>query len=444
MSGYDPLLEQIADYVESYVVASEEAYATARLCLLDSLGCALLALRFPACTRVLGHTCPEDPLKAAFHLSGRIRWLDYNDTWLAKEWGHPSDNLGGLLAAAPKEMRVRELLEAMIKAYEIQGVLALGNSFNQLGFDHVILVKVATAAVATKLLGGTRDHVLAALSQAFADGVVLRCYRHAPHTGSRKSWAAADATSRGLFLAQLSLKGEMGYPRVLSTPTWGFSDALLRGQSLLLEQPLTEYVIENILFKVKFPAEFHAQTAVECAAGLHPHVKDRLQDIERIEINTHASALRIIDKTGPLKNPADRDHCLQYMVAVALLTGSLEAEHYEETFASHPLLDKLRHKMRVTEEVQFSRDYLDPQKRSIANRVTLYFKGDSTPLSLIEEYPLGHRRRRAEATPLLLEKFRKNASSIWSKEQVEEGIALFRDVSRLEELTISQLRSLWE
>ncbi len=437
----DPLLVEIADYVcESHdgpaadgpSALSVEAYATARLCLLDSLACAFEALAFPACTRLLGPVVPGtsvpsgarvpgtsfelDPVQAAFDLGALVRWLDFNDTWLAAEWGHPSDNLAAILAVAdwrsrtaPAEgrapFRIRDVLTAMIQAHEIQGVLALENAFNRAGLDHVLLVKVASTALATRLLGGSREQVVDALSQAWVDGGVLRTYRHAPNTGSRKSWAAGDAASRGVRLALLTLRGEQGYPSALTAPTWGFQDALFRGRPVTLGRPLGSYVMENVLFKISFPAEFHAQTAVEAALQLRPSVVDRLDQIRSVEITTHESALRIIDKRGPLRNPADRDHCLQYMVAVALLKGSLTAADYEDAAAADPRIDALREKMACVEDPRYSRDYLDPEKRSIANALRVVFEDGSATERVEVEYPLGHRRRRGEGLPLLQAKF---------------------------------------
>ena len=428
----DPLLLTIADYVCGASPPSAEAYATARLCLMDSLACAFEALAHPACTRLLGPVVPGaslalgarvpgtswelDPVQAAFDLGAMIRWLDWNDTWLAAEWGHPSDNIAAILAVADWRSRsavaagrapltMRDVLTATVQAYEIQGVLALENAFNRVGLDHVLLVKVASAAVATRLLGGDREQVVSALSQAWVDGAPLRTYRHAPNTGSRKSWAAGDAASRGVRLALLTLRGESGYPKALTAPTWGFQEALFRGKAVTLARPLGSYVMENILFKISFPAEFHAQTAVEAALLLRPQIVGRLDRIRRVEITTHESALRIIDKRGPLRNPADRDHCLQYMVAVALLEGRLSATDYEDAAAADPRIDALREKMECLESPQYSRDYLDPEKRSIANALQVVFDDGSRTERVEVEYPLGHRRRRPEGLPLLAAKF---------------------------------------
>src|SRR5712692_6344500 len=397
----DKVLTLVADYVTKYSVKSEEAYDTARYCLMDTLGCGLEALEYPACTRLLGPIDPEsvvphgakvpgtkfqlDPVQAAFNIGAMIRWLDFNDTWLAAEWGHPSDNLGGILATADwlsrnavaagkKPLAMKDVLTAMIKAYEIQGVLALENSFNRVGLDHVVLVKIASTAVVAEMLGLSRDGIINAVSHAWLDGHSLRTYRHAPNTGSRKSWAAGDATSRAVRLALIAKTGEMGYPSVLTAKTWGFYDVLFRGKPLRLSRRYGSYVMENVLFKISFPAEFHAQTAVEAAIELHPAVKDRLDDIKKIEIVTHESALRIIDKNGPLDNPADRDHCIQYMVAVALIKGNLTAADYEDDAARDPRIDALRAKMVCVENKRYARDYLDPRKRTIANQLQVFFR----------------------------------------------------------------------
>jgi len=453
-------IEALAGYAVQERAGGEEARATARYCLADALGCAMLALNYPACTKLLGPQVPGtvvpdgsrvpgtdfvlEPVAAAFNIGTMIRWLDYNDTWLAAEWGHPSDNIGALLAigdyltrSGKKTVLVSELLTAMIKAYELQGALALENSFNKIGFDHVILVKVATAAAAASLLGFGREQTAAALSQAWIDTGPLRTYRHAPCVGSRKSWAAGDATARGLFLALLTGRGEMGYPEALHAKKWGFCDVLKGGEPLLLGRPLGSYVMENILFKISYPAEFHAQTAVECAVKLHERALSRLDEIEEIAIETQEPAVRIIAKEGPLKNPADRDHCLQYMTAVALLRGNLTADDYEEAAAADPRIDRLRAKMKVKENPQFTRDYYDPERRAIGNAVALRFKGGDT---LREEvlYPLGHRRRREEALPFLEKKFLNNLKSRFSQERAEEIAALFKG-ERLEELTVSEL-----
>ena len=449
----DPELADIARYVARDRIESREAYETARHCLMDSLACAMLALRFPACTRHLGPVVPGtvvpngarvpgtsfvlDPVKAAFDIGAMVRWLDFNDTWLAAEWGHPSDNLGAILAVADFVSRnktpltVRDVLTAMIKAHEIQGVLALENSFNRVGLDHVILVKVASTAVATQMLGGREEQIVDALSQAWVDGHSLRTYRHAPNTGSRKSWAAGDATSRAVRLAMMTLQGEAGMPSALTAPKWGFCDVLFKGSRLKVPRPYGSYVMENVLFKISFPAEFHAQTAVEGALKLYPQVKDRLDDIERIELGTQEPAIRIISKTGPLHNPADRDHCLQYMVAVTLSHGRLDADCYEDEFARDPRIDALRAKMTVAEEPRFTRDYYDSGKRAIGNAVQVFFKNGTATERVTVEYPLGHRRRRAEGIPFLLRKFTDALRTRFPPRRADAIVALCADAERL-------------
>lgn len=467
----DQVLVDIADYVVECNIGSDLAYETARHCLMDSLGCAMEALAFPACTRLLGPIVPGtivpdgarvpgtqfqlDPVQAAFHIGTTIRWLDFNDTWLAAEWGHPSDNLGGILAVADWLSRgkgrenlldMRDVLAAMIKAHEIQGCLALENSFNKVGLDHVVLVKVATVAVVTHLLGGSRDQVVDALSQAWVDGQALRTYRHAPNTGSRKSWAAGDATSRAVWLALVTLKGEAGYPSALTAETWGFYDALFGGRPFRFQRPIRQwgsYVMENILFKIAFPAEFHAQTAAECAMQLHPRLKDRIGDIAKITIRTHEAAIRIIDKKGPLHGPADRDHCMQYIVAVALIFGRLTAADYEDAVAADPRIDVLREKMMCIEEPQFTRDYHDPDKRSIANGVTVEFGDGSRLKEVAVEYPLGHRLRRKEGIPLLEEKFRASLAARFPEARQKAIMDICGDRSRLEAMPVSRFIDLF-
>ena len=466
----DPVLARIADYVTAPPAFGERAYDTARLSLLDSLGCALLALGAPECRRLLGPPAGAggqpgpvrvpgtglrlDPVSAAFNIGALIRWLDYNDTWLAAEWGHPSDNLGALLALADARCRapagatgtgatgamtVRDLLHAQIQAYEIQGVLALENSFNRLGLDHVLLVRVASAAVAARLLGGAAERVVAALSHAFLDGGALRTYRHGATTGSRKSWAAGDATSRGLWLAYLTERGEMGYPGALSAPRWGFQDVVLGGGELLLARPLGSYVVENVLFKVAFPAEFHGQTAVEAAFALHPQVAARLDEVAEVVIATQESGLRIIDKRGPLSSPADRDHCLQYMVAVALLHGELRSEHYRDAAAADPRIERLRGLTTVCEEPRFTRDYLDPTRRAIGNRVQVRFKDGSATPPVEVAYPLGHPRRRTEALPLLRAKFAASIGARFTPAGAKAIERLWDDPEHTDRLRVDQL-----
>ena len=464
----DPLFVEIADYVLSRGIESKEAYDTARLCLMDSVGCMMLALNFPACTKLLGPVVPGaemkqggvrvpgtkhelDPVQGAFNIGALVRWLDFNDTWLAAEWGHPSDNLGAILACADyvnrdrsheRQFVVRDVLTSMIKAHEIQGVIALQNAFNRVGLDHVLLVRVASTAVATAMLGGTREQVINAVSNAFLDGGALRTYRHAPNTGSRKSWAAGDATSRAVRHALISLTGEMGYPTALSAQKWGFYDVLFKGQRFAMARPLGSYVMEHVLFKVSFPAEFHAQTAVECAMQLHPHVKDRLQQVERIVIETQEPAVRIIDKTGPLNNPADRDHCIQYMVAVPLIHGELTAEHYEDEAARDPRIDALRQRMQVVELPRYSADYLDPDKRSIANAVQVFFEDGSSTDRVEVEYPIGHRRRREESIPLLWDKFKAALATRFDAKRVARIVKAFEDPAALDAMAADEFMGL--
>jgi 2-methylcitrate dehydratase len=462
----DEIMVEIADYAASYVPASKEAIDTARYCLMDALGCALLALRFPECVKHLGPVVPGavlatgaripgtewrlEPVHAAFNIGAMIRWLDFNDTWLAAEWGHPSDNLGGILALADylcrtkqKALTIGDVLYAMIKAHEIQGILALENSFNRVGLDHVVLVRVATAAVASTLLGGNQDQIVSAIANAWTDGGSLRLYRHAPNTGPRKSWAAGDATSRGVRLALMALQGEIGYPSALTAKGWGFYDVLFRGKSFVLGRPLGSYVMENVLFKISFPAEFHAQTAVECAVALHKEVKGHLEEIDKVMIITQESAVRIIDKTGPLHNPADRDHCLQYMVAAGLIFGEITADHYEDTIAQDPRIDRLRDKIVVIEDARYSEDYLDPEKRSIANSVQVFFTDGSATDKVVVEYPIGHRRRRAEGIPLLLKKFEANLSSRLAPSSGKKILDLCLDPVALQATTVDEFTELF-
>lgn len=454
----DQELVDIADYVDGFEVDSPEALRTARHCLMDTLGCGLLALRYPECTKHLGPLVPGtvvpngarvpgtqfelDPVKAAWDIGAIIRWLDFNDTWLAAEWGHPSDNLGGILAVSDWLSRDRiargrapltmgEVLRAMIKAHEIQGCIALENSFNRVGLCHVLLVRIATTAVITKMLGGTRDQIVDALSQAFIDGSALRTYRHAPNAGPRKSWAAGDATSRGVRLAMLTMKGEMGYPGALTAKTWGFYDVSFNGRPFEFQRPYGTYVMENILFKLSYPAEFHAQTAVEAAVTLHPQISERLDDIERIAITTHESAIRIISKTGRLDNPADRDHCLQYMTAVGLLKGNLTADDYEDDAAADPRIDALRDRMEVVEDERYSAEYHNPDKRSIANAVQVFFTDGTHTEKVAVEYPIGHRRRREEGIPVLEKKFRHALGTRFPRARADAIVELCSDADRL-------------
>ncbi|HEY6997637.1 MAG TPA: bifunctional 2-methylcitrate dehydratase/aconitate hydratase [Candidatus Binatia bacterium] len=462
----DKLLVDVAEYAARYEPNSREAIETARFDLLDTLGCGLLALRYPDCTkrlgpivagavlndgaRVPGTAWQLDPVHAAFNIGAMIRWLDFNDTWLAAEWGHPSDNLGGILALADylsrtkqQRLKISDVLKALIKAHEIQGILALENSFNRIGLDHVLLVRVATAALATAMLGGSIEQIISAVSNAWTDGGALRLYRHSPNTGPRKSWAAGDATSRGVRLALMAVRGEMAYPSALSAKTWGFHDVLFEGKPVTLGRTLTSYVMENVLFKISFPAEFHAQTAVECAFQLHDQVKNRLEQIKAVVITTQESALRIIDKSGPLYNPADRDHCIQYMTAVGLIFGELTADHYEDAVARDPRIDELRDKMACVEDPQYSKDYLDPEKRSIANAVQVFFTDGSSTAKVAVEYPIGHRRRRAEGIPLLLKKFEANLASRFPPEQCGKILRLCGDSARLDATPVHEFTDMF-
>ena len=460
----DRILELIASYSRSFSVGSEEAYTTARYCLMDTLGCGFEALEYPACTKLMGPIVrgtmvPNgarvpgtqfqlDPVQAAFNIGAMIRWLDYNDTWLAAEWGHPSDNLGGILAVADwlsrngKPLKVKDVLTAMIKAHEIQGVLALQNSFNRVGLDHVLLVKVASTAVVANLLNLTGEETINALSHAWIDGQSLRTYRHAPNSGSRKSWAAGDATARAVRLALIAQTGEMGIPSALTAKTWGFYDVLFKGKPFKLQRPFGSYVMENVLFKISFPAEFHAQTAAECAMQLHSLVKNRIQEIKRIKIRTHEAAIRIIDKKGPLNNPADRDHCIQYMVAVPLLFGRLTAGDYEDAVAADPRIDSLRSKIVCVEDKRFTRDYLDPNKRSIANALTVEFKDGTRLKEVVCEYPIGHKRRRKEGMPLLVEKFKTNLARRFPEKRQKAILDLCLDAQRLERTPVDEFMDL--
>ena len=467
----DQVIVDIANYVTDYEIQSEEAFDTARNCLMDTLGCGFEALDYPACKKLLGPVVPGtvvpngskvpgtdyqlDPILAAFNIGAMIRWLDFNDTWLAAEWGHPSDNLGGILAVADYVSRqnitegkapltIKDVLTAMIKAHEIQGVLALENSFNKVGLDHVILVKIASTAVVTKLLGGNKEDIINAVSNAFVDGQSLRTYRHSPNTGSRKSWAAGDATSRAVRLAWMTMQGEMGYPSALTAKTWGFYDVLFKGKAFEFQRPYGSYVMEQVLFKISFPAEFHAQTAVECALQLNQEVGDKLQTLEQIAqidkivMTTHESAIRIIDKTGPLDNPADRDHCLQYMSAIGLLKGNLTAFDYEDASAADPKIDAIREKMTCVEKTEYTADYLNPEKRSIANAIQIFFKDGTSSSNIAVEYPIGHRRRREEGIPELVKKFKTNLARRFNERTQKDVLALCLDQKQLEATPVQQ------
>jgi 2-methylcitrate dehydratase len=464
----DKVLTDIVDYVLNYEVKNDLAWKTAQYCLLDTLGCGLEALTYPACCKLLGPVVPGtvvpngakvpgtqfqlDPIQAAFNIGAIVRWLDFNDTWLAAEWGHPSDNLGGILATADwlsrtaiangkAPLTMKAVLEAMIKAHEVQGVLALENSFNKVGLDHVFLVKVASTAVVGKLIGLTRDELINAISLAFVDGQALRTYRHSPNTGSRKSWAAGDATSRAVRLALIAKTGEMGYPSVLTAKTWGFYDVSFKGNEFKFQRDYGSYVMENILFKVSFPAEFHSQTAVEAAMTLHGGLKaldKTIADIKHITIRTHEAAIRIIDKKGSLNNPADRDHCIQYMIAVPLIYGRLTAADYEDNIASDFRIDVLRDKMECVEDVQFTKDYHDPEKRSIANALTVELYDGTILDEVVVEYPIGHKRRREEGIPELLEKFKINLARKFPEKQQQAILAVALDYDKLENTTVNE------
>jgi 2-methylcitrate dehydratase len=466
----DKVLTLIADYATKFQVKSDEAYETARYCLMDTLGCGLEALEYPACTKLLGPIDPEtvtphgakvpgtkfqlDPVQAAFNIGAMIRWLDFNDTWLAAEWGHPSDNLGGILATADwlsrnalnKPVAMQDVLTAMIKAHEIQGMIALENSFNRVGLDHVVLVKVASTAVVSHMLGCSYDQVVNAVSQAWVDGQSLRTYRHAPNAGSRKSWAAGDATSRAVRLALISKTGEMGYPSALTAKGWGFYDVLFKGRPFKFQRKFGSYVMENVLFKISFPAEFHAQTAAECAMRIFHDMQSlgkRVEDIKKIRIRTHEAAIRIIDKTGPLNNPADRDHCIQYMVAVPLIFGRLTAADYEDDVAKDPRIDALRKKISCVEDKRFTRDYHDPKKRSIANALTVEFKDGTKLKEVVCEYPIGHKRRRKEGMPLLVEKFKTNLARRLPENRQKAILALCMDAERLMQTPVNEFVDLF-
>jgi 2-methylcitrate dehydratase len=474
--GPDKVLADIADYVCKYPIRRRLAYETARHCLIDTLGCGLEALEYPACTKLLGPIVPGtavpngarvpgtqfqlDPVQAAFNIGAMIRWLDFNDTWLAAEWGHPSDNLGGILATADwlsrtavavgqKSLVMKDVLTAMIKAHEIQGCLALENSFNKVGLDHVILVKVATTAVVARMLGLSREGIINALSQAFVDGHPLRTYRHAPNTGSRKSWAAGDATSRGVRLALIARTGEMGYPGALTARTWGFYDVLFKGRAFRFQRPINtwgSYVMENVLFKISYPAEFHGQTAVEAAVILHGQLKKMgrsAQDIRKVTLRTQEACRRIIDKHGPLDNPADRDHCVQYMVAVAMIFGRLTAADYEDKIARDPRIDALRDKIACVEDKQFTKDYHDPDKRSIANALTVELKDGRKLPEVVVEYPIGHKRRRKEGIPLLEAKFRANLARRFAVRRQKAILGVSLSQKKLEAMPVNEYVGLY-
>ena len=465
----DKVLVKITDYVLNKEINSSEAISTARYCLMDTLGCGLLALTFSDCKDLLGPyventSVPNgvrvpgtkyvlDPVKGAWDIGAIIRWLDFNDTWLAAEWGHPSDNLGGILSAADfisqnnieegkDPLTIDDVLKAMVKAHEIQGILALENSFNRVGLDHVVLVKIASTAVISSLFGLSREKTIDALSQAFVDGQSLRTYRHAPNAGPRKSWAAGDATSRAMQLVLLTMKGQIGYPSALTATTWGFQDVLFKGNQISLPQEFDSYVMENVLFKISFPAEFHAQTAVEAAVKLHTEIKDRVEEIKEIRITTHESAIRIISKEGQLNNPADRDHCIQYMTAIGLLKGDLVAEDYEDDVASDPKIDQLREKMTIIEDERYTREYLEADKRSIANSIEILYTDGTSSEKVEVEYPIGHRRRRDEGIPILVNKFENNLKTQFSEQRSKEILELCLDEEKLRATSVTQFMSM--
>lgn len=468
---FDKVIQDIVDYVLTYdVTTSDEAMTTARYDFMDTIGCGLLALNYPACTKMLGPIIPGatmegvgarvpgtsyelDPVRAAWNIGAMVRWLDYNDTWLAAEWGHPSDNIGAILSLADylsrqrmaqgkKSLTMKDVITAMIKAHEVQGVIALENCFNRAGLDHVMLVRIASTAISAQMLGCTRDECLNAVSHAWLDGSALRTYRHAPNTGSRKSWAAGDASSRGLFLALMAQRGEMGYPSAITAKGWGFQDVSFREKELVFNQDYGTYTMENILFKISFPAEFHAQTAVEAAITLHPKVVDRLDKIKSINIKTQESGDRIINKVGPLDNPADRDHCLQYMVAVGLLKGNLTAEDYEDEVANDPRIDALRDKMDVSEDPRFTKEYLEADKRAIGNSIQVFFNDGTSTENIIVDYPVGHRRRREEGIPLLKEKFERYLRGRISQKKSNQILDICSNQATFESTTVNEMMGL--
>ena len=466
----DQPMVDIADYVVDYTIDSQEAVDTARYMLLDSLGCAMLAMKFPECVKHLGPLVPGasmaggvrvpgtshelDPVQAAYNIGVQVRWLDFNDTWLAAEWGHPSDNLGAILAVADyvsrkniregkKPLTVRDVLDYAIKAHEIQGCYALKNSFNRVGLDHVILVRLASTAVATHMLGGGKDEIINAVSHSWIDNGVLRTYRHAPNTGPRKSWAAGDACRRAVTHALNAVKGCVGYPSALTAKTWGFYDVAFKGKSFEFERPFGSYVMENVLFKISFPAEFHAQTAVECAMKLHAQVVDKIDQIDRIEIETQEAGVRIIDKTGPLANYADRDHCIQYMVAVPLIFGRLTADDYADAIAADPRIDALRGKMTVKENPQFTKDYFDPEKRYIGNSVQVFFNDGTKTDKISIDYPIGHRKRRAEGIPVLIRKVEDALGGHLPSHRVAQILEFVGDTTRLDALSVPEFMNLF-
>jgi len=465
---YDQVIIDIVDYALNYEIKSPVAYETAWNSFMDTLGCGLESLEYEACTKLLGPVVPGltvengvkvpgtkhvlDPVQGAFNIGAMIRWLDFNDTWLAAEWGHPSDNLGAILATADwlsrttdKKFTIKDVLTAMIKAHEIQGCIALENSFNKVGLDHVILVKVASTAVVSQMMGLTRDQALAAVSLAWIDGHSLRTYRHFPNAGSRKSWAAGDATSRAVRLALIAKTGEMGYPSALTAKTWGFYDVSFKGQSFKFQRAYGSYVMENVLFKISFPAEFHSQTGVEAAMTLYKQMQvagKTSDDIKKVTIRTHEACIRIIDKKGPLNNFADRDHCIQYMVAVPFIFGRLTARDYEDGIAADPRIDALREKIVCVEDPGYTVDYHDPEKRSIANAITVEFNDGTVFDEVAVEYPVGHARRRVEGIPLLIEKYKTNLARIYDADQQKKILDLCLDYDKLSATPVNEFMDL--
>jgi 2-methylcitrate dehydratase len=466
---FDKVIADIAEYADAYKVKSPLALETARLALIDSIGCGFEALAYPACTKLLGPVVSGtvvpngarvpgtpyvlDPELATFNIGALIRWLDYNDAFYGATVCHPSDTFCGILAvsdwlsrgrvaAGKQPLAVRDVLESAVKTYEIMGGLAILNGFTAVGLDHPILGKIATSAVVTKLLGGTREEIMNAVSNAWIDGHPLAAFRRKPNTGSRKSWGAADAASRGVKLALMAVRGEMGYPSALTAKTWGFYDVLFKGKAFRFQRPFGTYVMENVLFKIAYPTAFHGQSAVEAAINLHPEVKNRLDDVKRVDVRCHNSSMVILDKSGPLHNPADRDHCLQYMIAIGMIFGEMTAKHYEDDVAADPRIDALRAKMKLVEYAKYEKDYHDPAKRSNANSVQVTYK-DGTKSGLSEvEYPLGHRRRRKDGLPKLMEKFERNVAHVFAPKRRDAIIAACTDAKRLEAMPVNEFMDL--
>jgi len=465
----DTAIVEMVDYVDGYKVDTKRAFEAAYHCLVDSLGCAFMAFAYPECTKLLGPIVPGtvvpngarvpgtpyvmDPVQAAFNMGTLVRWLEFNDATWGETVSHPSDTLVTLLVVADWVSRnrvaqrkppvlMRDVLELGIKAYELQGQLGILNPFRRVGLDHTIVVKIASTATVAKLLGCTRDEIFNALSNAWIDGHALATFRSEFNTGSRKSWAGGDAAARGVWLALLALKGEMGYPSALTAKTWGFYDVLLKGKALQLQQPYGTYIVENILFKVPSPTAFHAQTAVEAGIRLHPDVKDRLDEITKVEIWSHASSLMILDKTGPLHNPADRDHCLQYTVAVPLIFGHLTPEDYEDGFAADPRIDALRSKMVVVEDPSYTRGYTDPAIRSNAHAVRVHFRDGTSTRRVEVVFSCGHPSRRDVGIPFVFEKFNKGLAEVFAEKQRKAIQQAFADVETLLATPVNEIMDL--